>query len=200
MTDTNVSSMVLKKGSNRYIFDPSGNLDLSNYYTKSEADGKYALKTDLNKYALTSHTHSQYATTSAVTNAQNTANNALNVANSKLANINTKLFYVRPAAGVNHNDSAYANKNLYVSHPCLLQLSASCYPGDDDNKSITVNGVEIYSHGYHEGSDSHTYGGVNYAIPIYCTTSDVIKITGRYVQRRFYIGMYAAGTNVFLHA
>lgn len=49
MTDTNVSSLVLKKGSNRYIFDPSGNLDLSNYYTKSEADGKYALKTDLSK-------------------------------------------------------------------------------------------------------------------------------------------------------
>lgn len=83
MTDTNISSLVLKKGSNRYIFDPSGNLDLSNYYTKSEADGKYALKTDLSKYALTSHTHSQYATTTAVTNAQNTANNALSVANSK---------------------------------------------------------------------------------------------------------------------
>lgn len=96
MTDTNVSSLVLKRGSNRYIFDPSGNLDLSNYYTKSEADDKYALKSHthaiseitnlqstLNGKAASNHTHSQYATTTAVTNAQNTANNALNVANSK---------------------------------------------------------------------------------------------------------------------
>lgn len=214
MTDTNVSSLVLKKGSNRYIFDPSGNLDLSNYYTKSEVDGKYALKSHthaiseitnlqstLDGKAASNHTHSQYATTTAVTTAQNTANNALNVANGKLANINTKYFYVRPAAGTSYNDSSYANKNLHVSHPCLLQLNSSCYEGDDDNKSITVNGVEIYSHGYHERSDTHSYGGINYTIPIYCTTSDVIKVTGRYMgQRQFYIGMYAAGTNAFLHA
>ena len=101
MTDTNVSSLVLKKGSNRYIFDPSGNLDLSNYYTKSEADGKYALKTDLNKYALTTHTHSNYATTTAVTNAQNTANNALKVANSKsMIDINKSFTEIRPDISV----------------------------------------------------------------------------------------------------
>ena len=59
---------------NELIFDMNGDINLDNYYTKSECDNKYALK---------SHTHSQYATTTAVTNAQNTANNALNVANSK---------------------------------------------------------------------------------------------------------------------
>ena len=207
MSDININKVVLKKEGNRYIFDPRGNMDLSNYYTKSETDSKYALtshthsianitnlQSTLDGKSNTNHTHNNYATTTALDEVRN-------LANEKLANINTQQFYVRPAAGANYDDSVYANKNLYVSHPCLLQLSSSCYSHDDDNKSITVNGVEIYSHGYHERSDTHTYGGVNYTIPIYCTTSDVIKITGRYMgQRQFYIGMYAAGTNVFLHA
>ena len=81
---------------NELIFDLNGDVNLDNYYTKSECDNKYALKSHshnisditnlqstLNGKSNTNHTHSQYATTSAVTNAQNTANNALNVANSK---------------------------------------------------------------------------------------------------------------------
>ena len=81
---------------NELIFDINGDVNLDNYYTKSECDNKYALKShshsisnitnlqsQLNSKAASNHTHSQYATTTAVTNAQNTANNALNVANSK---------------------------------------------------------------------------------------------------------------------
>ena len=79
MTDTNVSSLVLKKGSNRYIFDPSGNLDLSNYYTKSDIDTKlnnYALKTEIPNT-------SNLATKTELNSVKTTAQNALNIANSK---------------------------------------------------------------------------------------------------------------------
>ena len=117
MTDTNVSSLVLKKGSNRYIFDPSGNLDLSNYYTKSEADGKYALKSHthaiseitnlqstLNDKAASNHTHSNYATTTSLNEVRNIANskasfnlnnrtswNTINLFNGKTFSTNARL-------------------------------------------------------------------------------------------------------------
>ena len=136
MTDNNVSSLVLKKGSNRYIFDPSSNLDLSNYYTKSEADGKYALKTDLSKYSLTTHTHSQYATTSAVTNAQNTANNALNVANSKSSfNISTRNYET-----LNLTNSFTPKFRCF----CLLKNSG------DSTVTITQNGYNVFAYEFNQ--------------------------------------------------
>lgn len=136
MTDTNVSSLVLKKGSNRYIFDPSGNLDLSNYYTKSEADGKYALKTDLNKYSLTTHTHSQYATTTAVTNAQNTANNALNVANSKATlEINKQMPYGSSF------DNYWSGTRFTYQHNLYFPLINAEGEG---NFAITLNGFNLF--------------------------------------------------------
>lgn len=131
MTDTNVSSLVLKKGSNRYIFDPSGNLDLSNYYTKSEADGKYALKTDLNKYSLTTHTHSQYATTTAVTNAQNTANNALNAANSITA---FSKFTMSSASIVLTNNLFVKTENPYIGNHLSLAVDG-----------FTMNTISYYA-------------------------------------------------------
>ena len=80
---------------NGLIFDSNGNLNLKDYYTKSEIDnklGNYALKSDI-------PSTSNLATKSEVANALNTANtansnansakstaqNALNTANSKLS-------------------------------------------------------------------------------------------------------------------
>ena len=93
MSDININKVVLKKEGNRYIFDPRGNVDLSNYYTKLETDSKYALtshthsianitnlQSTLDGKSNTNHTHSNYATTTAL-------NEVRNLANGKLANI-----------------------------------------------------------------------------------------------------------------
>lgn len=131
MTDTNVSSLVLKKGSNRYIFDPSGNLDLSNYYTKSEADGKYALKTDLNKYALTSHTHSNYATTTSL-------NAVRNIANSKASfNLNNASSWVGPLDG---GSSSKIWRGRSFSANARLILFVICSSDVYGNIYVSVNG------------------------------------------------------------
>ena len=164
MTDTNVSSLVLKKGSNRYIFDPSGNLDLSNYYTKSDIDTKLNtkanvthshnisditnLQSQLNSKAASNHTHSQYATTAAVTNAQNTANNALNVANSKASfNINKKIY---------EDSSGNANS---VTLPTNAFGYASPYW---DSGTVYQNGINIYQ--YINGNNVNTLFAANSAI------------------------------------
>lgn len=95
MSDININKVVLKKEGNRYIFDPKGNIDLSNYYTKEETDSKYALtshthsianitnlQSTLDGKSNTNHTHSNYATTSDLNSVRNTANSALNTAQS----------------------------------------------------------------------------------------------------------------------
>ena len=174
MTDTNVSSLVLKKGSNRYIFDPSGNLDLSNYYTKSEADGKYALKTDLNKYSLTTHTHSQYATTSAVTNAQNTANNALNVANSKTKFGNSKA-YIELQSGSGNTSSVKA------THNAILGVITS-----NNSYNYYVDGFNIFINSFNYTHNAETQTGKFYLGTI--QTNSTVSASTRYDRTR--IGTY----------
>lgn len=211
MSETKITKMVVQKEGRKLIFNPAGDVDLSQYYTKSEIDSKfnnYALKTEIPDTSTLATKTELNSVKSTATTANNTANsakttaqNALNTANSKMLNIATNMVYVRlpPTAG-STIDSAYANKNLYVSHPCLLKLDVGCYMSDDDNKSVTMNGVEIFTHGYHNRSGTHSYGGVNYTIPVYCRPSDIIKVSGRYMDRQgFFISMYAAGTNAFLH-
>ena len=147
MTDTNVSSLVLKKGSNRYIFDPSGNLDLSNYYTKSDIDTKLNtkanvthshnisditnLQSQLNSKAASNHTHSQYATTSAVTNAQKTANNALNVANSN--------GFKTPYAKISRPNRG---NSLTLTDNCFLKATDTV-SGDQQAPRFYVDGYQI---------------------------------------------------------
>ena len=153
MTDTNVSSLVLKKGSNRYIFDPSGNLDLSNYYTKSEADGKYALKTDLNKYSLATHTHSQYATTTAL-------NEVKTIANSKSSfNISTRNYEILNFTG------SFTPKFRCI---CVINQNTA------ETVTITQNGYNVFSFAF-------TQYEPNIFIPLEAKiTTTSFSITGRY--------------------
>ena len=152
---------------NDLVFDLNGDVNLDNYYTKSECDNKYALKShshnisditnlqsQLNNKAASNHTHSQYATTSAVTNAQNTANNALNVANSKIGFANSSSFIHM------NNGRVTATKNALLAYI------------EPNNYTFYVNGVNI------------SIFRLNYA-----GASDMVQASGNF-------GMVTAGTTV----
>ena len=171
---------------NDLIFDMNGDVNLDNYYTKSECDNKYALK---------SHSHSNYATTSDLNTVRNTANSALSTANGKLANIDTHKFVNNTIGqvGTNNNADAYLNKNLKVRHNCLGQLSGKC-----DNfyqwLSITQNGHEIYR--YTTGNNT-SISGFNVDTALLFTTSDIFKVTTS--SSRTSLSIKAFGTNSNLY-
>ena len=110
---------------NELIFDVNGDVNLDNYYTKSECDNKYALK---------SHTHSQYATTTAVTNAQNTANNALNVANSKSTLNKSHGMVTLPQTN---------SPSLTLTDTALIVGFCPGNPGDTKTGIVYIDGVNI---------------------------------------------------------
>lgn len=167
MSDTNISSLVLKKGEKRYIFNPKGDLDLSNYYTKSEIDNKlsgYATTSSLSSYALktelpntsnfaTKTDLNSYATTSSLNSVKTTANNALSVANSKATfNINKSKPYDTNTA----ISSINTNKNLYIRY--IKQAAAN------EDLNITVNGLLLNSADFFSGDTRTTLYGSNQAL------------------------------------
>lgn len=200
MSDINIDKVVLKKEGNRYIFDPRGNIDLSNYYTKSETDSKYALtshthsianitnlQSTLDEKSNTNHTHSNYATTTAL-------NEVRNLANGKLANIDTHKFVNNTIgqAGTNNNADAYLNKNLKVRHNCIGIITAVC-GGGKYWVSITQNGYEIFRHNNESGSDT----GLNAYVTLLFTTSDVFKMTTNYRQTELTIQAIGTDSNLY---
>lgn len=204
MSDINIDKVVLKKEGNRYIFDPRGNIDLSNYYTKSEADSKYALtshthsianitnlQSTLNGKSNTNHTHSNYATTTAL-------NEVKNLANGKLANIDTHKFVNNTIGqvGTNSNADAYLNKDLHVRHNCIGTLSGMCQYYDQWF-SITQNGYEIFRYRSISGSGSTSSTGLNTDLTLLFTTSDIFKITTS--SNRTELTIQAIGTNSNLY-
>lgn len=137
MTDTNVSSLVLKKGSNRYIFDPSGNLDLSNYYTKSEIDTKfnnYALKTEIPDTSSLATKNELNSVKSTATTANNTANSAKTTAQNALNTANSKISFGTCASLVQFNQNV---TSLKTQKSGIL----SVYIGDNDRYRIRINGL-----------------------------------------------------------
>lgn len=201
MSDINIDKVVLKKEGNRYIFDPRGNIDLSNYYTKSETDSKYALtshthsitnitnlQSTLDGKSNTNHTHSNYATTTAL-------NEVRNLANGKLANIDTHKFVNNTIGqmGTSNNADAYLNKNLKVRHNCLGQLSGKC-----DNfyqwLSITQNGYEIYR--YTTGDNTSIFG-FNVDTALLFTTSDIFKVTTSSDRTSLSIRAFGTDSNLY---
>lgn len=201
MSDINIDKVVLKKEGSRYIFDPRGNIDLSNYYTKSETDSKYALtshthsianitnlQSTLDGKSNTNHTHSNYATTTAL-------NEVRNLANGKLANIDTNKHVINTIgqAGSNNNADAYLNKNLHVRHNCLGILSGGC-GYFDQWLSITQNGYEIYRI---TTGDSGTSSGLNINSTLLFTTSDVIKMTTSSSRTQLTIKAIGTDSNLY---
>lgn len=93
MSETKITKMVVQKEGRKLIFNPAGDIDLSQYYTKSEIDSKfnsYALKTEIpdtsdlaTKTELNSVKSTATTANSTANSAKTTAQNALNVANSK---------------------------------------------------------------------------------------------------------------------
>lgn len=103
MSETKITKMVVQKEGRKLIFNPAGDIDLSQYYTKSEIDSKfnsYALKTeipDTSNLATKTELNSVKSTATTANNTANsaktTAQNALNTANSKSKfNINKQTF------------------------------------------------------------------------------------------------------------
>ena len=139
MTDTNVSSLVLKKGSNRYIFDPSGNLDLSNYYTKSEIDTKfnnYALKTEIPDTSSLATKTELNSVKSTATTANNTANSAKTTAQNALNTANNKV-------GLNINKQKYTNISYTKSFTPSTNIWGRC-GGGNGNNYMYQNGIEFF--------------------------------------------------------
>ena len=185
---------------NDLIFDLNGDVNLDNYYTKSECDNKYALKSHshnisditnlqstLNGKSNTNHTHSNYATTTAL-------NEVRNLANGKLANIDTHKHVINTIgkAWSSNNADAYLNKNLHVRHNCLGKLSGSC-GGGSQWVSITQNGYEIFRHNNESGSDT----GLNAYVTLLFTTSDVFKMTTSYRQTELTIQAIGTDSNLY---
>ena len=186
---------------NELIFDMNGDVNLDNYYTKSECDNKYALKSHshsisnitnlqstLDGKSNTNHTHSNYATTTAL-------NEVRNLANGKLANIDTHKFVNNTIGqlGTNNNADAYLNKNLKVRHNCLGQLSGKC---DRFYQwlSITQNGHEIYR--YTTG-DNNSAGGFNVDTALLFTTSDIFKVTTSSNRTTLSIKAFGTDSNLY---
>lgn len=92
MSETKITKMVVQKEGRKLIFNPAGDIDLSQYYTKSEIDSKfnsYALKTEIpdtsnlaTKTELNSVKSTATTANSTANSAKTTAQNALNTANS----------------------------------------------------------------------------------------------------------------------
>ena len=186
---------------NELIFDMNGDVNLDNYYTKSECDNKYALKSHshsisnitnlqstLDGKSNTNHTHSNYATTTAL-------NEVRNLANGKLANIDTHKHVINTIGqvGSNNNADAYLNKNLHVRHNCLGIITAKCgyY---EQWLSITQNGYEIYriTTGDREGES-----GLCTIISLLFTTSDVIKMTTSSSRTALTINAIGTDSNLY---
>ena len=93
MSETKITKIVVQKEGRKLIFNPAGDIDLSQYYTKSEIDSKfnsYALKTEIpdtsdlaTKTELNSVKSTATTANSTANSAKTTAQNALNTANSK---------------------------------------------------------------------------------------------------------------------
>lgn len=213
MSETKITKMVVQKEGRKLIFNPAGDIDLSQYYTKSEIDSKfnsYALKSELpNTSDLATKTELNSVKSTATTanntanSAKTTAQNALNTANSKAANIQTKK-HIQQTKGYMSNDgtqdvSAYMNKNLHVKDACLAQVSWTSGTGGGTWGSIQQNGYEIYrfNSSNNGGSVSSSGGGLNTILgSIFFTPSDVIKVTGGTTFRSA-LSLYAVGTDSF---
>lgn len=206
MSDININKVVLKKEGNRYIFDPKGNIDLSNYYTKEETDSKYALtshthsianitnlQSTLDGKSNTNHTHSNYATTTDLNTVRNTANSALSATNGKLANIDTNLHIQNTIGDIYTDADAYLNKDLHVRHNCIGTLKGTC-SRFDQWLSITQNGQEIYR--YTTG-DRAGESGLCTTISLLFKTSDIFKMTTS--SRDTALTINAIGTNSNLY-
>ena len=136
MSETKITKMVVQKEGRKLIFNPAGDIDLSQYYTKSEIDSKfnsYALKTeipDTSDLATKTELNSVKSTATTANNTANsaktTAQNALNVANSKSAfNINTLKDYRETNKGV-RSYTPSGNRFGYVK-PALSGVTTSFY-------------------------------------------------------------------------
>ena len=116
---------------NGLIFDSNGNVNLDNYYTKSEVDNK------LNSYALKSQipSTSNLATKTELDSVKTIAQNALNTANSKLTFANAKAYVQFSNGGT-----------ITASHNALINVCVSgTGPYYIDGFKILINSFYINS-------------------------------------------------------
>lgn len=124
---------------NGLIFDSNGNLNLKDYYTKSEIDnklGNYALKSDI-------PSTSNLATKSEVANALNTANTANSNANSAKST-------AQNALNIANSKTTYADAKAYVEFTRGGAITATnnaliaIIVDDSSANRYYINGFNIY--------------------------------------------------------
>lgn len=140
MSETKITKMVVQKEGRKLIFNPAGDIDLSQYYTKSEIDSKfnsYALKTEIpdtsdlaTKTELNSVKSTATTANSTANSAKTTAQNALNTANSKTTYADAKAYVQFTRGG-----AITATNNALIAIIVTNDSSANRY---------YINGFNIY--------------------------------------------------------
>lgn len=141
MSETKITKMVVQKEGRKLIFNPAGDIDLSQYYTKSEIDSKfnsYALKTEIpdtsnlaTKTELNSVKSTATTANSTANSAKTTAQNALNIANSK--------------SSFNINKQTFVDSNNRVKSATFSTNTFGYFSSYWDGEGTTYqNGIDIY--------------------------------------------------------
>ena len=137
MSETKITKMVVQKEGRKLIFNPAGDIDLSQYYTKSEIDTKfnsYALKTEIPDTSDLATKTELNSVKSTATTANNTANSAKTTAQNALNTANSKFAFTDTNDGVVSNITRFT-RNSYGE----LQVSSS----NGNRGSGYINGKNV---------------------------------------------------------
>lgn len=168
MSETKITKMIVQKEGRKLIFNPAGDVDLSQYYTKSEIDSKfnnYALKTEIPDTSTLATKTELNSVNSTANSAKTTARNALNIANTKFSFNGTNRTAVKNATTF--------TRNVYG------EGRASGFSGN--RGSIYINGLFVGS--VTSYSDSTTW----VKKPLICIPGDVISGEGGASLTGFYL-------------
>lgn len=155
MSETKITKMVVQKEGRKLIFNPAGDIDMSQYYTKSEIDSKfnsYALKTEIPDTSSLATKTELNSVKSTATTANNTANSAKTTAQNALNTANNNKFgtvYSKFAPGSGNSVVLTDNLFLKTDSPWISMYA------------LTIDGFKINPIDYYAGesrTNSIIYG------------------------------------------
>lgn len=140
MSETKITKMVVQKEGRKLIFNPAGDIDLSQYYTKSEIDSKfnsYALKTEIPDTSNLATKTELNSVKSTATTANSTANSAKTTAQTALNTANSKLTYADGKAYVQFNRGGAITA---TNNALIAVIAEDTY----SNNKYYINGFSIF--------------------------------------------------------